>query len=65
MEACLKNGFVPCGIDRHLNQDGHPILLFGRLQENINLAPSHLLDNFLDRETAKAITQIDKMFRQR
>ena len=61
---CLNLGFVPCGVDRNLGENGHPVLLLGRLKRNILLAPIKLNTGAVPVEEAKAINRIDKAFRQ-
>lgn len=39
VDSALENGLVPCGVDRSLDDQGFPILLFGKLDHRVKLAP--------------------------
>ena len=62
---CLNQGFIPCGFDRNLSEDGHPVLLLGRLREGTLLAPIRLVSGLFGVNVISGIDAIDRSFRSR
>lgn len=60
---CLNLGFVPCGFDRNPDNNGHPVLLFGKLRNSILLAPIKIVSELFSSRVVGAINSIDKEFR--
>lgn len=61
---CLNTGFIPCGIAREAGENGHPILLLGKLRKGTILAPIKLISNIFSQQQIKAIGIIDSGFRK-
>lgn len=62
---CLNNGFVPCGFDRNVDKDDHPIILLGKLKEGTLLAPIKIVSSYFTPEKIKSLNKIDSSFRSR
>jgi len=62
--GCMNEGFVPCGIDRKLGENRHPVLMLGRLRNGTVLAPTQLKEDSLDRGRAMAIHRVGLEFRK-
>ena len=60
---CLNEGFVPCGFDRNVNNDGHPVLLLGKLREGTLLAPIKIVNGLLSSNVEAAIRRINQSFK--
>jgi hypothetical protein len=60
---CLESGWVACGVDRNVGDNGHPILLLGKLRAGTLLAPSQIVADNLSKKSTKALSQIDRQFR--
>jgi hypothetical protein len=61
---CLNNGFIPCGIAREAGENGHPVLLLGKLRKGTLLAPIKLLEGVLSKDQTEAFKTIDNEFRK-
>lgn len=61
---CLFFGFVPCGFDRQLGDDGHPVLLLGKLRQETRLAPIKVVSGIFLPRMEKAIKNINHQFRK-
>ncbi|MCR4329794.1 MAG: hypothetical protein NUV65_04605 [Candidatus Roizmanbacteria bacterium] len=64
VNECLRLGLVPCGIDRSLDENGHPQLLMGRLRQGTMLAPMVQVPNALSQAQSSALRAIDQQFRK-
>lgn len=62
---CLNNGFVPCGFDRNIDKDGHPVILLGKLRQGTLLAPIKIVSSFFTPEKIQSLNKIDESFRSR
>lgn len=60
---CMLSGFVPCGFDRNLAPDGHPVLLLGKLRKGTLLAPIKIVSGLFSPRMANAINEINSSFR--
>jgi len=63
MIECLNNNFIPCGVDRNLDQDGHLVILFGRLRTNTLVAPIRIISELFEIDLVEAINKINNKFR--
>lgn len=61
--TCLEKDWVPCGVDRNLGADGHPVLLLGKLRKGTLLAPAKIVEANMDSSSAKALRRVDSWFR--
>ena len=60
---CLNSGFIPCGIERNPGQEGHPVLILGKLREDTLLAPCKINNGIITPKESAAICNIDSLFR--
>lgn len=62
---CLNAGFVPCGFDRNLDNNGHLVLLLGRLKNGTKLAPIKLVGRVISPKVGRGIMAVDEELRRR
>ncbi len=60
--GCMNAGFIPCGIDKTLGKNGHPILMLGRLRKGTLLAPMELKKGSIEPKISKALHIIEHKF---
>jgi len=62
--GCMNQGFIPCGIDRNPGENGHPVVLLGKLRKGALVAPMQLKEDSLSGKRAGAIHRVDYEFRK-
>ncbi len=62
--GCMNAGFIPCGVDRNPGENGHPLLMLGRLRKGTLLAPMLLKAGSVERSRARAMHRVDFEFRK-
>lgn len=62
--GCMNAGFIPCGIDRNPGENGHPVVMLGKLRKGTLLAPVQLKEDSFERRRSLATHRVGYEFRK-
>lgn len=64
INLALGDNFVPCGVDRQLDENGFPVLLFGKLSPKVSLAPTIHVPGLFDQEQLEGMIITNRLMVQ-
>lgn len=62
--GCMNEGFIPCGIDRNPGENGHPVVMLGKLRKGALLAPVQLKEDSFERRRSLATHRVGYEFKK-